>query len=65
MFDKQGWIKKHWFQIGTEKIVQSIGAVPHHPKFKYLGWVWTPKLCLCQYACILDTSEKIKKDKRK
>lgn len=67
MLNKQEWVMKHWHQTGNEKIKQPVGEIPHNPKFKYLGWVWTPKLCLCNHRppCLLDTSEKVKRDKRR
>ena len=52
MLNKKQWIAKH-------------GEYPHHWKFKYLRWKWTPKICECKIACILDTSEKVKNDTRR
>ncbi len=70
MLDKRTWVMKHWMQtgngrVGDMQIIQPIGEMPHKPIFKEHGFVWTPKLCMCPRACLLDTSEKVKKDKRR
>jgi len=45
MLNKLGWINIH-------------GIYPHHEKFKDLRWKWTPKICKCIPACMLNTKEK-------